>query len=319
MRKIIIIGYIGLLSISHCLAQVSSVSHATGTMAINIPLYTLSEGSLGVPIGLHYEGGGVPVDAAASNVGVNWSLEAGAYISRVVRDKPDESITKLDNLLIKGYLHEGYPNTTEYAFLRDYEPDIFNLVLGGNVIRFTLRKNSQGVVVPTLLDENADISIITVKDDIINPTNNVCLANTYDFNLRLRNTASDNGLSSFVVTTADGIRYIFGKAVNERQYVLQQNALEKSEYLLSATSLISAIACPITWHISQIEYPKENGVYQTITFNYTRRLQQFTSIAYDKPFSYVWSVCDETPKIIISPEKNFLYKCDLASISSFWS
>lgn len=51
-------------------AQVSSVNHSSGTMGVNIPLYTLTEGSLSVPISLSYDGSGVSVDAIASVVGV---------------------------------------------------------------------------------------------------------------------------------------------------------------------------------------------------------------------------------------------------------
>jgi hypothetical protein len=62
-----------------------------GLPQISIPIATVSEGNLQLPISLQYHVGGVRVSEAASWVGLNWVLNAGGIISRQVRGAPDES------------------------------------------------------------------------------------------------------------------------------------------------------------------------------------------------------------------------------------
>ena len=66
------------------------VSRFTGQPDITLPLYTLREGSLELPITISYHGGGVKVDLQPGVVGYGWSLNAGGCISRSVRGLPDE-------------------------------------------------------------------------------------------------------------------------------------------------------------------------------------------------------------------------------------
>ncbi|MBX2969798.1 MAG: hypothetical protein KF803_10550 [Cyclobacteriaceae bacterium] len=68
------------------------VNMSTGAMTTNVPLYSLKAGKLNVPISLSYSSTGVRVDQTASQVGLNWSLNAGGVITRIVRDKPDKNI-----------------------------------------------------------------------------------------------------------------------------------------------------------------------------------------------------------------------------------
>ena len=76
--------FISLLASISLKAQVNP----TGAANIGMPIYTLQEGSLSVPIGLLYDGTGIKTDAVASWAGLNWQLMAGAKIQRIVRDKP---------------------------------------------------------------------------------------------------------------------------------------------------------------------------------------------------------------------------------------
>lgn len=68
------------------------VGLSTGTMSSSVPLYTLSAGNLSVPISMTYSSNGVRVDQVSSQVGMNWSLNAGGVITRIVRDKPDQDV-----------------------------------------------------------------------------------------------------------------------------------------------------------------------------------------------------------------------------------
>ncbi|MFN8353253.1 MAG: hypothetical protein U0Y10_02300 [Spirosomataceae bacterium] len=59
------------------------VSYYTGLPTIEIPLHTVSVGSLQVPITLSYHASGNRVNDMASWVGLGWSLKAGGAITSV--------------------------------------------------------------------------------------------------------------------------------------------------------------------------------------------------------------------------------------------
>ncbi|NJO00322.1 MAG: PKD domain-containing protein [Bacteroidia bacterium] len=68
----------------------TSVSLPTGTLQVGIPLYTVSGYGLSVPISLGYAATGIQVNQPAGNVGLGWGLNTGGFITRIVRDKPDD-------------------------------------------------------------------------------------------------------------------------------------------------------------------------------------------------------------------------------------
>ncbi len=65
------------------------VSHYTGVSNISIPIYTINEGDISVPVSLNYHSGGFKVYEEASWVGLGWSLKAGGAITRQIRGYDD--------------------------------------------------------------------------------------------------------------------------------------------------------------------------------------------------------------------------------------
>lgn len=53
----------------------------TGSNVVNIPLYTLSERGITIPVSLDYEASGIRVDQESTTVGLGWNLTAGGCIS----------------------------------------------------------------------------------------------------------------------------------------------------------------------------------------------------------------------------------------------
>lgn len=53
------------------------VSHHTGVTNISIPIYTIQEGDINLPISLDYHSSGIKVDEVASWIGLGWSLNVG--------------------------------------------------------------------------------------------------------------------------------------------------------------------------------------------------------------------------------------------------
>jgi len=67
------------------------VDLATGTPIINIPLWTVQDRDIAVPISLSYNATGIKADQTASWVGLGWNLDVGGTITRSVRSLPDDA------------------------------------------------------------------------------------------------------------------------------------------------------------------------------------------------------------------------------------
>lgn len=67
------------------------VSYYTGTPDISIPLFTIREKDIEIPLILQYNGSGVRVADESSWVGLGWNLLPGGYISRIVNGSKNDS------------------------------------------------------------------------------------------------------------------------------------------------------------------------------------------------------------------------------------
>ncbi len=94
----------------------AQVNMYTGSAKINIPIWTIKQGDLTLPISLSYSTGGIKVSEIASQVGLGWTLNAGGAISRSVRGGgPDDG-----NQCVTGFIeHE----------LANYDPELTPLEL----------------------------------------------------------------------------------------------------------------------------------------------------------------------------------------------
>ncbi|MBQ0739304.1 RHS repeat protein [Aquimarina celericrescens] len=111
------------------------VNHATGVPQISIPLFTIEEDGVSIPISLSYHASGVKVDDLSSVVGLKWTLNAGGGIFRQVNDKIDEEGWIVPDK--KGYItpdwvsqHSLFDYTNQQIMetsnkLDDYYPDDF--------------------------------------------------------------------------------------------------------------------------------------------------------------------------------------------------
>lgn len=180
------------------------VNYHTGIPNINIPIYTIQEGSLSLPIALNYHAGGLKVMEPASWVGAGWALSAGGVITRTVQGAPDERLTSATNsqqqyghLSDKGYNnylwhdHSGNTNLTVYlkeitSGVADGEPDLFFFNFGGYSGKFYFGDDQVPVVVP-----EQDLKIEYVYTPGI-----------------------FKSIDKFIITTPDGTRYFFGKTDN---------------------------------------------------------------------------------------------------------
>jgi len=102
------------------------VSNYTGRANIGVPIYTISVGSMNVPISLSYNSSGVKVNDMASNVGLNWSLNAGGMISRMIKGVDDFDPLNFTFNTPKGWLNRvNYSSSNPLEYEQDAEPDLF--------------------------------------------------------------------------------------------------------------------------------------------------------------------------------------------------
>ena len=119
------------------------VSLYTGTPIIGYPIVTLKEVDITVPVSINYNATGMKGHDVASWCGMNWQLSAGGFLSRIVRNVPDEGRLDITNLndetavARKGFFKYG-ANLSNTNNVDDSEPDWFFLNVGGVSYKFML-------------------------------------------------------------------------------------------------------------------------------------------------------------------------------------
>lgn len=204
------------------------VSFFTGTASIEVPLYTLQEQGITVPIALRYHASGFRPDQHPGWVGQGWALEAGGVINRIIRDQADESVAGnggppgilfVSNAIKNSHLNslgnEEKYNFVNYGMAADTEPDEFSFSFGGysgsfywDVNTTAWRIKCDRPVTVTALDQTA--TGITLLDVPFTPPG--------EANGLINNGGYTPTLKGFVVTTEDGTRYTFGGTTDAIEY-----------------------------------------------------------------------------------------------------
>lgn len=183
------------------------VNYHTGIPQISVPLYTIKEGPLSLPIGLSYHAGGMKVQEPASWVGAGWALNAGGVITRTVVGGPDEKGTSAFHYFghFSDYGYASYLTTHGFpgSFYADDTPDKFNISRGHSdtepdLFFFNFNGYSGKFYfsddrTPVLVD-NADLKI-----DYYYPTPGVSGGSVKSANIQ-----------GFIITTPNGDKYHFG-------------------------------------------------------------------------------------------------------------
>jgi hypothetical protein len=121
------------------------ISLYTGTIPTVIPLHTMTDGELKVPISLSYHASGNKVEEAASFAGLGFALNAGGAVVRSVRNLPDDYPTKgfLDYCVTysENYLNNNPSRFTQWEEISkgcaDAEPDLYYFNFNGYTGTFT--------------------------------------------------------------------------------------------------------------------------------------------------------------------------------------
>ena len=185
------------------------VNLSTGVPSISIPIHTITEGNLSLPISLSYHASGVKVNEMASWVGSGWSLMAGGSVSRTILGLPDDDPT--DN---RGFFYNTFrdkstlgstPDLTgpELENVRDgkldTEADLFSFNFNGNSGKFFFDAQGKSQIIP-----KQDLKILMRTAS--HPEGRETIDKT-----------NKDLITGFIIITTDGTKYYFEDVETTKQ------------------------------------------------------------------------------------------------------
>lgn len=228
------------------------VSYYTGVPNISIPLYSINEGDISVPISLSYHASGIKVAEEASRVGLGWVLNAGGVISRTVVGRDDFS-------QIASYHNGGIPTLnlgSQYVFPQ------YNLAMEGDNINLynntsPLNLNTSfidpiGEVYDFEPDQYSYNFMGYSGQFILTPNKEVILAK----NEKIKIQCMDANAGSWEIWTPDGMHFYFE---------------EVEEYLDASSNMF----IKSSWYLNKIVSPNGNQIdflYDDLGNQYVRPL-----------------------------------------------
>jgi YD repeat-containing protein len=165
----LIVSFFSLSTGGHAQQVSVQADQFTGTATVGIPLYTIRNGDVGLPVSLVYAGSGLKVQSTDGSAGMGWNIVAGGEVRRELHDLPDDS--KMDGYVNGnqrlGWLYNNNGNkiaalslandnnastctdeqtdigyiSTNFGDLSDTEPDVFNVSGPGLSCRLVFDKD----------------------------------------------------------------------------------------------------------------------------------------------------------------------------------
>lgn len=225
------------------------VSLYTGTPSVSIPLATLRDGSLTIPIELSYHSGGIKADEHPGWTGLGWTLIAGGAITREVRDLPDETrIFGYRNICTELKLNQATPkyaldftnNIGGYTMspAGDSEPDKFSFQFPGYSGFFMMDSDGSWQV---FCDRPLRVRCVAPIQPSVTFPNGASVRTT-----------QEPIYWKFILTADDGTEYTFGSKAVE----ISINSASQTDSNWEASA----------WYLTEIRNPNGNK----ITFTYER-------------------------------------------------
>lgn len=264
------------------------VGFYTGVPKIDIPLWTLTEGDISVPVSLSYHTGGHKVDEIAPRTGMGWVLNAGGVITRTIMGEADEYgqggfLTFAKNntpaSVWDGTNEERFQRYENIIECADAEPDQFVFNFNGYSGKFAFNWNGQIVAG----------SETKVK---IEPVNMV--------------PGTDAFISEWRITTDNGMVYTFS-ARETTDISTTFNFAYPCQYRNNAIPI-----SPVTsWYLSRIDSPNGNVIFfEYEPYSLTHRILYSQTISH----RYNWSAATLRSRTeIMTTKGQYLKKITTAS------
>lgn len=248
----------------------------TGMISFNIPLYTYKDPDFELPVYMEYVSGGLKTNDPIGYLGLGWDLNAGGSVTRVINGIPDEEYLTFIN-----GLHDycfGYWSYHESGN-KDNEDNLFRNGVAVDVV------NKPPVYNWALQDGiNTETSFDIFSFNFGKHKGRFCLGpdtiyvfnanhphGEYNIEIIRGNISALFPSLEFIITTGDGYKYIFERAV----YLENGSGLwRKPEFKLSSS--LQRIA-NIYWPLVRIEAPNGRKVvfeYDSAEFNASSRPYQ---------------------------------------------
>jgi YD repeat-containing protein len=246
------------------------VSLFTGSASISIPITSVDNGPIKVPVLLQYDAGGCRLDEHPGWVGLKWSLQAGGVIKRQANGMFDE-YRYSDQLggYLDHYSSMAVSNWNTLSFVTsppyypDRYPDEFTFNFNGIAGSFMLNHEGKWVV---RSKDNLNLKIShEIRQEFTFPECDQSLPRVF---------------TKFTITTNDGMTYIFGGDLNAIEISASSLPSIVAPWMDPPTPPIASVTGyqkyiqTSAWHLSEIISPSGHRV----KFNYARGydLQQAT-------------------------------------------
>jgi hypothetical protein len=243
---------------NEALAQIKNIIRpigiSTGVPEINIPIYTNADNYIN--LNLSYHGGGIKNSERASSVGLGWILEGGGLVTRIVRGLPDDNSNGYLNMstskfqFLQKELNENYTtqelddfSTSVEGNYTDPSPDIFFFKFNGYQGKFFIDRNKK---VHSIEKSNLKFAVI------FQDTNGI--------------------ISSFTITTPDGISYIFSEKETMELNPAQNGVTSYySSWFLKEIKTHSQVLCSFDYVLR-----KYSEIRQTAEYKFPNSSNNFT-------------------------------------------
>lgn len=245
------------------------VSLFHGIPDITLPLYTIKQGTLQIPISISYSGGGIKVDDLSGSIGIGWTLNAGGAVARSVCGIPDEAPNC-------NHLHLSNGNATPLRGIfnmTDLERDSLWLKVVNRSVEYNPVVDFERGIPYTICGQFED-GKLDLSNDIYR-FNCMGLSGTFIYDINKNATISSTPTvkldemhfgtttpTAFYVTDASGNRYTFDQMEESRwnySYFNGGSLQADSLYYISA------------WHLGRIESPQGDEVTFIYSDGETRR------------------------------------------------
>jgi hypothetical protein len=269
----------------------------TGTPSIMIPIWTVEDHDISVPVILQYRGDGLQLQERARFVGVGWDLSGAGRIVRDVRGLPDD---------FNG-ISAGLVGSSNYDDRRGW---LYNRVNGSSPLAKEISDFSptSDLSSGTCSDELADYNFINglykysdTEPDVFyvnapglatsfvfdnSPTPQIRFLTLTDLKIEYTRGSNSEEIQSFTVTTPGLVKYIFSAITVEmkahklltgatmRDYFKNEHSLynEVLQQTYTTTALKGAVKFHREWMLTSIESPSGAN----LTFTYAARQYDLT-------------------------------------------
>ena len=272
----------------------SSVDMYTGTLHVDIPIYTYKDNDFEIPVSVGYGSNGYKPNIQSGILGLGWYLNAGGSITREVRGVPDDYLGLYEYYTkdlvafypFKGYIDfydlakKGFPNYWHWeGFGRTQQGDMpfntsipyINLFLPNNYPGATIKYPEE--VYESLSDiyhfkfgehkgsfcfgQNGDVFVFNTNK----PAGEYRIS--YSRQPSWNNNSLHHPFDAFTITTGDGYKYTFGGNFQRTLNLPQKEVDHTIDHYLDEYDAADVPFYPqvtLTWHLRKIEAPNKRNV-----------------------------------------------------------